>query len=29
MGRAQVGAHGSLPPQQLVAALTVVGPHGE
>jgi hypothetical protein len=27
MGRAQVGAHGSLPPQQLVAALTVVGPH--
>ena len=28
MGRAQVGAHGSLPPQHLVAALTAVGPHG-
>ena len=26
MGRAQVGAYGSLPPQQLVAALTRVGP---
>ena len=28
MGRAQVGAHGSLPPQQLVAVLTGVGPGG-
>lgn len=28
MGRAQVGAYGSLPPQPFVAATTVAGPGG-